>query len=62
MQNSLENLIEFTEMAFDDTETTLEADGPQPLTPPRQVELWSGRVAMVGFMTTVAAIAARATG
>jgi hypothetical protein len=27
----------------------------QPLTPSRKVELWTGRAAMVGFMTTLAA-------
>lgn len=30
---------------------------PAPLTPPRRVELWGGRLAMVGFTATVAAIA-----
>jgi len=37
------------------------ADAPRPLSPSRRAELWSGRLAMVGFMTTVVAIAARAT-
>ncbi|MEM9007733.1 MAG: hypothetical protein AAGE59_29990 [Cyanobacteria bacterium P01_F01_bin.86] len=32
-----------------------------PLSPPRRVELWSGRFAMVGFVATVAAIAFKAT-
>ncbi len=32
---------------------------PQPLTPSRYVELWSGRLAMLGFTTTVVAIAFR---
>ena len=42
-------------------ETSSEADEMlevQPLTPSRKVELWTGRAAMVGFMTTLAAIAA----
>ncbi|ASC70094.1 hypothetical protein XM38_010240 [Halomicronema hongdechloris C2206] len=36
-------------------------DVPQSLSPSKRAELWSGRLAMVGFMTTVVAIAARAT-
>ena len=35
-------------------------DVPQPLTPSRRAELWSGRLAMLGVTTTVAAIAFRA--
>jgi hypothetical protein len=35
-------------------------DLPQPLTPTRRIELWSGRLAMVGFTTTVMAIAFQA--
>ena len=31
------------------------------LTPSKRVELWSGRLAMVGVTTTIAAIAFRAT-
>ena len=33
----------------------------QSLSPSRRAELWSGRFAMVGFVTAIAAIAFRAT-
>lgn len=32
-----------------------------PLSPSKRAELWSGRFAMVGFVTAIAAIAVRAT-
>ncbi|MGF1523428.1 MAG: hypothetical protein ACFBSF_14025 [Leptolyngbyaceae cyanobacterium] len=32
-----------------------------PLSPSKRLELWSGRFAMVGFVTTVAAIALSST-
>ncbi|NER84820.1 MAG: hypothetical protein F6K42_35950, partial [Leptolyngbya sp. SIO1D8] len=38
----------------DETQTNVGVVDMQPLSPPKQVELWSGRFAMVGFVTTVA--------
>ncbi len=58
MENPSENTFEFNSMPSDPTSELTEDAELQPLTPSRQVELWTGRVAMVGFMTTVAAIAA----
>lgn len=58
MENTSENALEVAEMSSDQIAELTEDVELQPLTPSRQVELWSGRVAMVGFMTTVAAIAA----
>jgi hypothetical protein len=47
-----------TTAASDQISEAIEDAEMQPLTPSRKVELWTGRFAMVGFMTTVAAIAA----
>jgi|GEM_PF-1412846 len=37
------------------------APAETPLSLPHKTELWSGRVAMIGFMTTVMAIAYKST-
>lgn len=43
-------------LGVDQSDTAVEVD-PAPLTLPHLAELWSGRFAMLGFMTTVMAIA-----
>ncbi|NJN20073.1 MAG: hypothetical protein HC812_01240 [Leptolyngbya sp. RL_3_1] len=58
MDNTSENTLETTLMTSDQISELTEDAEVQPLTPSRKVELWTGRFAMVGFMTTVAAIAA----
>jgi hypothetical protein len=40
--------------------TTPDTEPVPPLTLPRRAEVWGGRLAMVGFMTTVVAMALRA--
>ena len=58
MESPSENALETASMSSDPVSELTEDAELQPLTPSRQVELWTGRIAMVGFMTTVAAIAA----
>lgn len=37
-----------------DSRSNAEVSDTQELSCPKRIEIWSGRVAMVGFMTTVA--------
>lgn len=59
MQNTSESAVATASQSSDQISDLIEDAEIQPLTPSRKVELWTGRAAMVGFMTTlVAAIAA----
>lgn len=59
MQNISENALEASTAQSTDVQGDGDDSVIKPLTPSKRVELWSGRFAMVGFATTVAAIAFR---
>ncbi|MBE7385413.1 MAG: hypothetical protein F6J95_028945 [Leptolyngbya sp. SIO1E4] len=61
MKSLFETSLNPVPVQSDETQPDLDIVEMQPLSPPKKVELWSGRFAMVGFVTTVAAIAFRAT-
>ena len=61
MKNITETAIESSPVQLGDAPIADDNSAMKPLSPSKRVELWSGRFAMVGFATTVAAIAMRAS-
>ena len=59
-ENTFNKTSESLSQSTDNAEAIVSAEVP-PLSLPRKAELWSGRFAMLGFMTTVMAIAVKST-
>ncbi|MEL6381158.1 MAG: hypothetical protein AAFQ89_01530 [Cyanobacteria bacterium J06626_18] len=57
MKNTVQNQQTIAAAQSSESLSITETVDIRPLSPSRRVELWSGRFAMVGFVTTVAAIA-----
>lgn len=56
-----ENHFNAVTMQASEIQVATEESAIQPLSPSKRAELWSGRFAMVGFVTAMAAIVIRST-